>query len=137
VDEVILDSGEIADEVKSRSDGGVDGVIELVGLPKTIMDSLQCCRTRGTVGMVGFLGDAWDYKFFPWMPSTVRLSIYTSESLEKDYATPVMQQIVQKVESGAYAANIDRVFSFDELPEAHRIMENNQAAGKLVVMTGK
>jgi len=74
--------------------------------------------------------------FFPWMPSTVRLSLYSSETLEKDYATPVLQQIVQKVESGAYKRNIDRIFSFKELPEAHRIMEGNQAAGKLVVMTG-
>ena len=136
VDEVILDSGSIADEVKSKSDGGVDGVVELVGLPETIMDSLQCCRNRGIVGMVGSLGNQWDYKFFPWMPSTVRLSLYSSETLEKNYATPVLQQVVQKVESGAFKSNIDRIFSFKELPEAHRIMEGNQAAGKLVVMTG-
>ena len=137
VDEVILDSGPIADEIKNKSNGGVDGVVELVGLPETIMDCLQSCRTRGIVGMVGFLGDQWAYNFFPWMPSTVRLSFYSTETLEKDYATPVLQQIVQKVESGAYKINIDRIFSFEEVPEAHRIMESNQAAGKLVVMTGK
>ena len=137
VDDVILDSGSIVDEVKRKSDGGVDGVVELVGLPETIMDCIQCCRPRGIVGMVGILGDQWNYNFFPWMPSTVRLSLYSLETLEKNYATPVLQQIVQKVESGAYKPNIDRIFSFEELPEAHRIMENNQAAGKLVVMTGK
>lgn len=137
VNEVILDSGNIADVIKSKSNGGVDGVVELVGLPETIMDCLQCCRSRGVVGMVGFLGDQWNYKFFPWMPSTVRLSLYSTETLEKDYASPVLQQIVQKVESGAYKTNIDRIFSFEEAPEAHRIMESNQAAGKLVVMTGK
>ncbi|MCV6638940.1 zinc-binding dehydrogenase [Candidatus Albibeggiatoa sp. nov. NOAA] len=136
-DEVIIDSGAIAREVRTKTDGGVDGVVEVVGLPRTIRDSLQCCRTRGVVGMVGFLGNHWNYDFFPWMPSTVRLSFYSSETLEKNYATPVMQQIVQKVESGAYQTNIDRVFSFEELHEAHQIMENNQAAGKLVVMTGK
>lgn len=137
VDEVILDSGHIADEIKSKSSGGVDGVVELVGLPETIMDCFLCCRPRGVVGMVGFLGNQWNYNFFPWMPSTVRLSLYSTETLEKDYASPVLQQIVQKVESGAYKTNIDRIFSFEELPEAHQIMENNQAAGKLVVMTGK
>ena len=41
VDEVILDSGPIADEIKNKSNGGVDGVVELVGLPETIMDCLQ------------------------------------------------------------------------------------------------
>jgi len=64
--------------------------------------------------MVGFLGNHWNYNFFPWMPSTVRLSFYSSETLEKDYATPVLQQIVQKVESGAYKTNINSVFGFEE-----------------------
>ncbi|WP_353573316.1 zinc-binding dehydrogenase [Candidatus Albibeggiatoa sp. nov. BB20] len=136
VDEVILDSGAIAREVRTKTDGGVDGVVEVVGLPKTIKDSLLCCRKRGVVGMVGFLGNDWNYNFFPWMPSTVRLSFYSSETLEKNYATPVLQQIIQKVELGTYKTNIDRVFDFEELHEAHQIMENNQASGKLVVMTG-
>ncbi len=134
---MFLYSGTIAYEINNSSKGGVDGVVELLGLPETIMDCLQCCRTRGIVGMVGLLGYQWGYNFFPWMPSTVRLSLYSTETLEKDYASPVLQQIVQKVESGAYKTNIDRIFSFEEVPEAHRIMESNQAAGKLVVMTGK
>ena len=25
----------------------------------------------------------WDYNFFPWMPSTIRLSLYSTETLEK------------------------------------------------------
>ncbi|MEK7989564.1 MAG: zinc-binding dehydrogenase, partial [Thiotrichaceae bacterium] len=69
VDEVILESDSIAREVQTKSNGGVDGVVEVVGLPRTIKDSLQCCRTRGVVGMVGFLGNHWNYNFFPWMPS--------------------------------------------------------------------
>ncbi|NLS14709.1 zinc-binding dehydrogenase [Vibrio sp. SM6] len=134
-DEIILDQGNISDIVKSKTGSGVDGVVELVGLPATITDSLQCCRDKGVVGMVGFLGNTWEYEFFPWMPSTVRLSLYSSETLEKNYATPVMQQIVQKIESGAYRPNIEQVFSFEELHQAHRIMETNTASGKLVVVT--
>lgn len=134
VDDVIIDSGKIAEQVIDITNSGVDGVVELVGLRETIMDSLRCCRTRGTVCMVGFLGNQWEYNFFPWMPSTVRLSLYSSETIEKNYATPVLQQIVQKVESGVYKSNIDRIFSFNELPEAHRVMENNRAVGKIVVL---
>lgn len=133
VDDVIIDSGKIAEEVMDVTNGGVDGVVELVGLRKTIADCLGCCRKRGIVCMVGFLGNQWEYNFFPWMPSTVRLSLYSSESIEKNYATPVLQQIVQNVEFGAYKSNIDRIFSFNELPEAHRVMENNLAVGKIVV----
>jgi NADPH2:quinone reductase len=32
-----------------------------------------------------------------------------------------------------YPANLFRVFAFDEIVEAHRVMESNQAKGKLVV----
>ena len=83
--------------------------------------------------MVGFLGDTWNYKFFPWMPSTVKLTLYSSETLSAEYATPALQQIVDHVESGTYSPNIHHVFEFDELPAAHEMMESNKASGKLVV----
>jgi NADPH2:quinone reductase len=41
---------------------------------------------------------------------------------------------VANVEAGAYQAKPSRVFAFEEIAEAHRVMEASQAAGKLVVM---
>ncbi|MCB0560007.1 MAG: zinc-binding dehydrogenase [Lewinellaceae bacterium] len=67
------------------------------------------------------------------MPSTVKLTIYSSETLHTDYATPVLQTIVGRVAKGIYQPNIHKVFSFTELPQAHEMMEQNRAAGKLVV----
>ena len=43
------------------------------------------------------------------------------------------QSVVRGVESGRYHANLDRVFALDDIQEAHRYMEGNQATGKLVV----
>jgi hypothetical protein len=40
---------------------------------------------------------------------------------------------VNKVETGDYIARPSRVFAFDEIAEAHRIMDSGQAGGKLVV----
>ncbi len=133
VHHVLMDSGQVEDQVKEIFPEGVNGVVELVGRENTIMDCLQSTAPKGTVGMVGFLGDSWDYKFFPWMPSTVNLTIYSSETLTTEYATPVLQTIVDRVASGAYKPNIHRVFNFKELPAAQDMMEKNQAAGKLVV----
>ncbi|NRB52059.1 MAG: zinc-binding dehydrogenase [Saprospiraceae bacterium] len=135
VDHVIIDDGQIAPQVKAILPGGVAGVVELVGIEKTIMDCLRCTAPKGTVGMVGFLGDTWDYKFFPWMPSTVKLTLYSSETLHAEYATPVLQKVVDHVAAGRYNSNIHQVFPFSELPRAHEMMESNQAAGKLVVVT--
>ena len=45
-----------------------------------------------------------------------------------------MQTIVDKVSQGVYKPNIYHTFNFNEVQQAHAMMENNQAAGKLVVM---
>lgn len=132
-DHVLIDDGQIEEQVKEIVPEGVYGVVELVGRKQTIMDSLQCTRPKGTVGLVGFLANEWEYEFFPWMPSTVKLTMYNSETLHTDTATPVLQHIVNKVEAGLYQDNIFQVFDFDELQEAHRMMEENRAIGKLVV----
>ena len=133
VNHVLIDSGSVERQVKAILPEGVQGVVELVGLENTIMDCLKCTAHQGTVGMVGFLGNTWDYKFFPWMPSTVKLTIYNSETLDADHTTPALQTIVDRVQQGAYQANIHQVFDFEDLPKAQDMMEKNLAAGKLVV----
>ena len=133
VDHVLIDKGSVKEQIKAIIPEGVNGVVELVGIEKTIMDCLQATAPKGTVGMVGFLGDSWDYKFFPWMPSTVKLTLYSSETLNTETATPALQTIVDRVADGSYKTNIHQVFDFESLPMAHDIMEKNLASGKLVV----
>jgi NADPH2:quinone reductase len=43
------------------------------------------------------------------------------------------QQFLRELEKGTVEVNIDRVFEFAEVVEAHQYMELNQAKGKLVV----
>lgn len=133
VDHVLIDSGSVKEQVHEIVPGGVNGVLELVGLQSTIFDCLDSTAPQGTVCMVGFLGDSWDYQFFPWMPSTVKLTIYSSETLHTETATPALQTIVDHVASGVYLPNIFRTFDFKELPQAQDMMEKNLAAGKLVI----
>ena len=131
-DYIIVSGGAIAGQVREIVPDGVGGVVELVGSFEAIMDSLRTTRRRGVVSLVGFLGDEWEYGF-PWMPSTVRLTLYASEEVEHTHYTPILQEIVKRVETGRYSTNIHRVFQLDEIVEAHEIMENSKAAGKLVV----
>jgi NADPH:quinone reductase-like Zn-dependent oxidoreductase len=44
-----------------------------------------------------------------------------------------LQQVVDRVASRAYQAAPARVFPFEEIREAHRLMESSQANGKVVV----
>jgi NADPH2:quinone reductase len=43
------------------------------------------------------------------------------------------QGIVDRVSSGTYKAKPAKIFRFEEIRDAHRLMEANGAGGKLVV----
>lgn len=134
-DDVVIDTGRIAEEVVRRVPGGVDGVLELVGTV-TLLDSLRCARPRGIVCNTGILGNAWVLERFEPLediPSTVRLTTYHSGTTSAERSTAALQEIVDGVAAGRYRVNLQRRFRFDEIVEAHRFMEENRGSGKLVV----
>ena len=135
-DDVVIDTGQIADEVKRRIPGGVNGVLELIGTV-TLLDSLQAVAPKGIVCFTGLLGNAWVMREFEPMaaiPSTVKLTHYSSETVTATSSTGALQHIVDDVAAGRYRVSIDRVFHFNDIVEAHRYMEENRARGKLVVV---
>lgn len=135
VDHAILDSGHIAEAVRALAPGGVDGVLELIGVT-TLRDSLRAVRPRGIVCNTGILSNAWVLERFEPLediPSSVRLTTYLSSTLSSTSSTPALQCIVEAVAAGRYQVNGIRTFRFEEIVEAHRFMEENRGSGKLVV----
>jgi NADPH:quinone reductase-like Zn-dependent oxidoreductase len=45
-----------------------------------------------------------------------------------------MQRIVDRVAEGTYKVRPVEVFPFEQIPDAHRLMESNSANGKIVVV---
>ncbi len=134
-DHVFIDGGEIADEVRQVFTDGVDKVLELVGTT-TLLDSLLCAAPFGSVCMTGMVGDAWEFDQFSPMnaiPSTVNLTTYAGGST--DFIETPLQMVVSEIEAGSLTPRIGRVFQLDDIVEAHRCMEDNEAAGKIVVLT--
>ncbi|MEM9955205.1 MAG: zinc-binding alcohol dehydrogenase family protein [Chloroflexota bacterium] len=137
VDEVVIDTGQIAKEVRKMLPGGVDRVQELVGV-KTLLDSMEATAHKGIVCVTGILGGEWsmrDFEPIRQIPSNVRLTAYNSGAIKVGAATDALQAFVVEVERGIYTLPIDKVFTFDQIVEAHHYMESNQANGKLVVLT--
>ena len=133
-DAVIVDTGEIHQQVRERLPGGADRVLELVGTI-TLRDSLKCARRGGIVCMTGILGGQWTFDTFMPMgdiPTGVKLTSYSGEATDLDPQRH--QQFVDAVATGQHSLAIDRVFRLEDVPDAHRYMENNQATGKLVVL---
>jgi len=132
-DYVLIDNGTISVELKELFPEGVNKVLELIGI-KTLKDSLKCIKRRGIVCMTGILGGEWTLKEFTPMgdiPSLGRLTVYMGDAvnLKKD----LLQDFIDAVADGEITLNIDKVFSLDQIVEAHAYMESNSATGKLVV----
>lgn len=134
-DHVIIDRGEIAAEIRRIFADGATGVLDLIGTG-TLRDSLRATARQGVVCMAGMLGGQWAFEQFEpvvAIPSSVRLTAYTTHGVTAANSNVRLQHLVWQVESGRLPLNLDRVFRFDEIVDAHRFMESNLAIGKLVV----
>jgi NADPH:quinone reductase len=114
----------------------IDAVLNLVG-NSVLLDSMKLVRRGGHMCLAGFLGLA-PIEFNPLlqMPSGVHFSIFgsfTFETPEFLLSDVPLQSIIEDVENGILEASPSRVFSFEEIREAHRLMESNEANGKMVV----
>ena len=134
-DHVIIDNGAIAEQVCQTYPEGVDKVLELIGTT-SLKDSLRCARQGGIVCMTGIVGNQWAFEQFAPMeaiPSAVNLTVYTGESA--DFMLTPLSDLAEQIAAGTLHIQVGRVFHLDEIVEAHRVMEENKAGGKIVVLT--
>jgi len=116
----------------------MDSILDLVG-NSVILDSLRILRRGGKACLAGWLGGLApmaDFNPLLQMASGVYLTFFGSFV----FGTPgfplsdvPLQEIAKKVEQGKFNAKASRVFRFEDIREAHRVMEGNEANGKLVV----
>jgi NADPH:quinone reductase len=117
----------------------IDAVLDLVG-NSTILDSLDMLRRGGTACLAGWLGGLdpiGDFNPLLRMPSGVNLNFFGSFV----FGTPgfplsdvPLQGIAHQVADGKLNAKPSHVFSFDQIHEAHRVMEAGEAGGKMVIV---
>lgn len=117
----------------------IDAVLDLVG-NSTILDSLDMLRRGGTACLAGWLGGLdpiGDFNPLLRMASGVNWNFFGSFV----FGTPgfplsdvPLQRIAGQVADGELDAKPSRVFSFDQIREAHRVMEAGGAGGKMVVV---
>jgi NADPH:quinone reductase-like Zn-dependent oxidoreductase len=135
VEQVFIDSGTIAEQVKEIFPRGVDKVLELVGTT-TLGDSMRCARQRGIVCMTGMVGNKWSFDNFSPMdviPTAVCLTTYDGGA--EDFMRTPLEELVEKIAAGQLPVHVGKVFRLDQIVDAHRCMEQNEAGGKIVVLT--
>jgi NADPH:quinone reductase-like Zn-dependent oxidoreductase len=133
-DEVYIETGSIAEEVRRKHPTGFSKVLELVGVT-TLKDSCQCVNPNGIVCVTGIAGGKWsleNFNPFEIIPTSVGLTVYSGNS-ERFMETPV-DEIAQQVVDGKIRIPT-KVYQLDQIVEAHRTMEDSTACGKIVILT--
>ncbi|GHF90831.1 NADPH:quinone reductase [Amycolatopsis bullii] len=130
---VLLDDGGPLTGLPRLWPEGPDWVLDLVGA-RTAVDSLRLVRRGGTVCVAGSLS-GWivpDFEPIAKIPSGTKLTAFHSN--DRQGSTHLLQRIIGEVEAGTYHPHVDRVFRLGDIAAAHRYMEEDRAAGKLVVV---
>ena len=117
----------------------IDRVLDLVG-NSVLLDSLAMLRRGGRYCLAGFLGGLApvpDFNPLLQMSSGVHFSFFGSFV----FGTPgfplsdvPLQQIAADAAAGRLDVKPSRIFRFEEIREAHRVMEASEARGKIVVV---
>ena len=127
---VLIDDGRLA----GQQFGLVNCVFDLVG-NRVLRDSVRIVRPRGRVCQLGFLGGldpVAEFNPIADLPSGVQFSFYGSAFVLGTSEFP-LTEMIRKAENGLYQAKPARVFGFDDIIEAHKVMESGLAGGKMTV----
>ncbi len=131
-DHVLIEDGTLAQQLKQLYPQGINKVLELIG-PSTLNESMSLVKLHGIVCVTGILGKkATIDNFYPIkdIPSGVYLTCFMSNSPS--------QIIINELFTRLWEYNlhpvIARTFGLDEIIEAHKLMESNEANGKIVVV---
>lgn len=137
-DEVVIDTGEIAGQIREIVPTGVDAVLEVVGAA-TLRDSIKAVRPFGGVSVIGLLGGPpllEQFQLMQDLPGAVRLNFFPSGLLGTS-ALPLEESplpwIAGEVAAGRMPSLRSSTFDFDDVRRAHSLIESDRALGKFVV----
>ncbi|HSK74480.1 MAG TPA: NAD(P)H-quinone oxidoreductase [Pyrinomonadaceae bacterium] len=127
-----------AEIIKEKTDGkGVDVILDLVGA-KYFGENLESLAFKGRLILVGLVGGA-KAEFNLGIALSKRLKIIgtvlrSRSAEEKAEATAVFaKEVLPLIEAGKIKPNLDKVFRFEDVREAHEYLESNKSFGKVVL----
>jgi NADPH:quinone reductase-like Zn-dependent oxidoreductase len=130
-DNVLIDNGTIREQLFSLYPKGVDKVLELIG-PSTLLESARLVSHHGIICSTGVLGEKGVLNNFDPikdLPSGVYLTGFFSNYPTQD----IINKIFYHLNKHNLHPLISKAFSLDEIGQAHALMENNTANGKVIV----
>ena len=134
---ITLDTTLPWDVLGALSEAGADGAVDLIGGP-AVLETLRLLHPGATACNSGSLSDTWvipDFEPIAMIPSGRKLTAFHSNDVhDAQVGGPLLRAVVEQVERGKVAPNIDAVYTLEQTIDAHRRMAADEATGKLVVL---
>lgn len=127
-DEVIVDKGGVL-----QTNERFDRALELIG-PATLKDTFLHINEGGIVCSTGQLGGQWylnDFDPITDLPANGYLTSFYSANVNAER----LQEMLDYVQHYRVCAAPEKVFSLEQVPEAHAYLESAGSFGKVVVVT--
>jgi len=130
-DHVLIDNGALKEQLRNLYPQGVNKILELIG-PSTLLESANLLYHHGIVCVSGILGKKGTIEnFYPIkdIPTGVYLTGFSSNFPTQK----IMDDIFNHIKNHNLLPTIAKVFCLDEIGQAHQLMENNEANGKVII----
>ena len=126
-DEVITEA-----DGKIQTDQSYDKILELVG-PATLRDSFSHINEHGIVCNTGQLGNIWYVNNFDPIIE-LKNNSYLTAFYSGNVSQAKLDAMFDYIRQFNVKILIERVFTLEQVPEAHRFLQSADGFGKVVVM---
>ena len=126
-DEVITEA-----DGKIQTDQSYDKILELVG-PATLRDSFSHINEHGIVCNTGQLGNIWYVNDFDPIIE-LKNNSYLTAFYSGNVSQAKLDAMFDYIRQFSVKILIERVFTLEQVPEAHRFLQSADGFGKVVVM---
>lgn len=134
----ILESENLVDQILELSEGGADGVLDIIGGPGIVASS-RLVRPFGAVAVVGLLAGPpvlENVNLMTDLGMGVSVGFFRSEVIGTP-ALPIdgrpLADVIRAIEDGRLPSLVARQYEFSDVRALHEDLEGSRSAGKLVV----
>lgn len=128
-----------ASELRQATNGqGVNLIVDFIGGPY-FQDDLSSAARDGRVVLLGLMGGGkvpGTADISALLAKRVRVEGSTLRSRELDYQRKLRDTLVEhalpKLQDKSFKVYVEKVFRFEEIADAHRLLESNATKGKLI-----
>ena len=126
-DEVIFDNNNVLE-----TEENFDKILELVG-PVSIKDSFSHIKEYGIICATGLLGGKWYLEDFE-PTRDIKNNAYLTTFYSGNVNGEKINSMLDYIEKYKIDIKAEKIFSLDEIAEAHKYLDSSSAFGKVIVI---